>query len=517
VEWGRALPAMPGKVATFKVYFEGNRAKNDPAIMREAIDNGLVPIGKRFFNQDISSIMEEPNLTPGRSWTAKVLGQVAGLFDPKAGETVKRSIDRAGDFWHNTLLWDRIGDLQMGLYTNFRSDLIAKGTDPQSAARVAAHWANRYAGALPQEAMSDSARKVANLLLFSRTFTLGNLGAMKDMVNGLPRDVRAQISRDIGNLDPKAEGYIKSLAQRKAISVVMLDMGLMYLGNSLLQSGLNVMRGDKTLDEEGRGYANRLYGALQNVREHPSALLQPFSFIEKLSSTAENEPGKQDRVLVGHAKDGTAIYARNPVGKIGEEFVGWATSPLDMLKRKLGTIARPAWQILSNDQGFGRKVYDPNADTPAKYIKNMGLMVQQMVKSQTPEGQIRAGADLATGQGDPNVAAAQTFGPIAGVTFSKGAPGGPAMGELYRAREQHNFEVNQALPDIRRMIQGGDEQGARQRMRDLGIPPGLQNFYLKTTKNPTTRLSPRAVQDFNRYATPEQRERFQRDRAQVPQ
>ena len=29
VEWGRALPAMPGKVATFKVYFEGNRVKND--------------------------------------------------------------------------------------------------------------------------------------------------------------------------------------------------------------------------------------------------------------------------------------------------------------------------------------------------------------------------------------------------------------------------------------------------------------------------------------------------------
>jgi hypothetical protein len=27
VEWGRALPAMPGKVATFKVYFEGNRSR----------------------------------------------------------------------------------------------------------------------------------------------------------------------------------------------------------------------------------------------------------------------------------------------------------------------------------------------------------------------------------------------------------------------------------------------------------------------------------------------------------
>ena len=54
VEWGRAIPAMPGKVATFRVYFEGNRVKNDPVQMREAIDAGLVPIGHRFFNQDIS-------------------------------------------------------------------------------------------------------------------------------------------------------------------------------------------------------------------------------------------------------------------------------------------------------------------------------------------------------------------------------------------------------------------------------------------------------------------------------
>lgn len=54
--------------------------------------------------------MEEPSLTPGRSWTAKILAAVPGLFDPAAGTAVKRAIDKAGDFWHNTLLWDRVGD-----------------------------------------------------------------------------------------------------------------------------------------------------------------------------------------------------------------------------------------------------------------------------------------------------------------------------------------------------------------------------------------------------------------------
>jgi hypothetical protein len=195
VEWGRALPAMPGKVATFKIYFEGNVARKDPVQMREAIDAGMVPIGHRFFNQDVTSIMEEPHLAPGRSWTAKILGAIPGLFDEAAGESVMRAIDKAGDFWHNTLLWDRVADLQMGLYTNFRSGLLEKGVDRQTASRAAAHWANRYAGALPQEAMSEGARKLANVMLFSRSFTLGNIGALKDIFTGLPKDVMAQISR----------------------------------------------------------------------------------------------------------------------------------------------------------------------------------------------------------------------------------------------------------------------------------------------------------------------------------
>ena len=88
-----------------------------------------MPIGHRFFNQDITSIMESPDLTPGRSWTAKVLGFVPGLFDEAAGNAVKSAIDKAGDFWHNTLLWDRVADLQMGLYSNFRDDAMAKGID----------------------------------------------------------------------------------------------------------------------------------------------------------------------------------------------------------------------------------------------------------------------------------------------------------------------------------------------------------------------------------------------------
>ncbi|MGB6534494.1 MAG: hypothetical protein WBF58_00860 [Xanthobacteraceae bacterium] len=288
--------------------------------------------------------------------------------------------------------------------------------------------------------------------------------------------------------------------------MVALDIGLMYVGNSILQSAMNVMLGDSTLDKEMHGYAERMSNALAAMHENPLKLLQ------SLSATSANEPGKEDRVRIGYAKDGTAIYARNPVGKIGEEFTGYLTGPLDMFRRKLGTLARPAWQILSNDAGFGRKIYDPNADTAGGYLRIIALIVAHIVKSQAPEGQLGALSDLVTGQGDAKVNALQAFGPLAGVTFSKGAPGGPAVGELYHAREMHDYAVQAAMPDIRRQIQRGDLVGARSRMTELGIPRGLREFYVRTTLNPALRLSKRALDDFYQYATPEQRRRLESDR-----
>jgi hypothetical protein len=370
--------------------------------------------------------------------------------------------------------------------------------------------------------MSNSARKIANFALFSRSFTLGNLGAIKDMLTGLPKDVIAQIERDAGFragaineagelAGPGAEAvkFAKGMARRKAIAVVTMDIGLMYVGNSILQNAMNIMFNDSTLDKEMHGYVTRMQDALTKVKEHPLSLLQPFNFFESLSATSSNEPGKQDRVAVGYAKDGTAIYGRNPAGKIGEEFVGYMTGPLDMMRRKLGTVVRPAWQIMANDKGFGRKVYDPNADTPAKYLQNAGNIAKLLFESQLPAGQISALSDLVKGEGDAKVNALQAFGPVVGITFSKGAPGGPAVGEMYQAKTQHQYAVDAALPDIRKQILRGDTSGAQDKMRELGIPGGLQRFYIRTTLNPATRLSGRTLRDFNQYATPEQRQRLE--------
>lgn len=507
VEFGRAFPAMPGKILTIKFWRDGLAAMRDPETMGEAIKNGLVPIGHWFGFQDISSVMNEPNIAPGRSWTAKLLGAVPGLFDPKAGDAVKRAVDKAGDFWHNTLLWDRVQQLQMGLYTNLRQKFIDKGADPQSASRAAAHLANRYAGALPLEAMSTGARQFANFLFFSRTFTLGNLGAMKDAIKGLPQDVQAQITRDAGAMINK---QVKSMAARKALATVALDIALFHIGNAALQSAIAVLSGNTSPQDEAYGYIRRLGHLMTTAKENPLDLFNPYADVTKAMPQGENEPSKQDRVLVGYAADGTAIYMKNPLGKIGEEFEGWQTGPLDMLRRKMGTISRPLEQVIANDKGFGQKVYNPYAETPVEWAKNMARITSLFLGDQVPLQSVQAAWDMLNGRGNVGVEALQTFGPLAGMTFSKGAPGGPAVGELFRARDKHDFEVQQAMPGVRRSIQDGDIQSATATMQKLGISPGLQRYYIFTTMNPRARITKRQLEDFKRYATPEEAEAMDR-------
>ena len=245
VEYSRALPTMPGKVLTFKVYRVGGVAKEDYKLMSEAMEvGGLAPIGSRFaFDQEVSSILELPNVVPGRSWTAKALGYLGEkIFDLDSGTKIRRWVDVAGNFWHNTLLWDQVAKLQAGIYVITRDHLIKKGYDRATAVRMAAHLANRYAGSLPLEAMSTEARKVANLVFFSRSFTFGNLGVIKDMVTGLPKDLQAQIMRDAG---PGELGRIKSFGRKKAQMAFMLDIAIGLVSTTLLASAINVLLRDK--------------------------------------------------------------------------------------------------------------------------------------------------------------------------------------------------------------------------------------------------------------------------------
>ena len=533
VEYGRALPLMPGKVALGKVYFEGNAFRRgvpysgvvshaagkiagrqtDLMInpdMRRAIDAGLVPIGHRGYLQDIAGIAEEPNMKPGRSMTAQLLGGLSDGFSPALADRIRSAVDTAGDFWHNTLLWDRVADLQAGLYKNMRERMLDKGMPEEAANRIAAHFANRYAGALPNEAMSEMARKIANVVLFSRSFKLGNLGVMKDVFTGLPQDVQAQIQRDLGTV---GRAQAVSAARGKAIRTFVVDIAMFYALNAVLQTGLGMMMRDRSLSDEENDYLALLGRAMSRIEEHPLDALNPIATIASFFPQSENEPGKEDRALWTYTKDGTALYLRTPVGKIGEEFVGWTTKPLQMLRQGEGTLVRPLTNLFANDRGFGRKVYDPDAKGITGVAENLGRIGWEFLRSQIPEQQFDGLMHILSGTAREGEVV-KTVAPFMGFTVSRGAPGGPEVGILYQAQREQRDRQMQAMPQVDELIRAGRKDEALQMMRGLGMPEGLIRYHARVIENPQKRLSGRALNQFLQYATPEQRDAMERAKGQ---
>ena len=502
VIWGKAVPADPVGVLSLRAYFRGNAARNDPATMKEALRAGVDPVGHRYFNQDLTAIASPDTIAPGRSWTAKELAFIPGLFDKNLSDAVKRKVDQLGNLMHNTMLWDRIADLQMGLYVHIRDWAVDQGADPQSAQRLAAHFANRYAGALPMESMSRLARASANMVFFSRSFTFTNMGAYKDAMLGLPRDVQAQIERDAGT---EELNKIQGLARRKGLGMLIMDILLSKIGN-LAAAWLVWWFTTKFLDE-----------------------------LREFVPPSENEPGKTDRFLIGFTPEGQAIYGRWPMGKVGEEMTAWATEPIAEQKKKFSPLSRLIYEYAANDKGFGRKAYDPYVGMfSAGNAANIGGFIWNAIDAHLPNGLIEGVAGLtltddAKKRLAPNMAGfglnvprtageawMQTILPLAGVTISHGAPGGPAAGEYFSAKDEHAYQVLQAMPSIRTKIKLGDLDGAAKDMTALGLDKEEQRFAVRNATNPGARLSKGPMKRFGLYATPEQKDALTRAQQAQP-
>ncbi len=503
VVFGKALPALPGKVITAQIYRDGARYLDDHDFIREAISNGLVLIGHQGFKQEMTGVLEPDSIRAGRSWTAKALGYAADKLRAGSGQRVREVVDAVGDFVHNKLLWDQVQKLQVGLYANFRDRLIAEGHDPQTASRIAAHDANRFAGAIPNESMSYMSRAIANFTLFSRSFTMTNLGIMKDAIHGLPGDVAAQIKRDMGEFALRGA---RDAGRRKALMAIALDTILgYYVINSFLQDAVNVYKDRKTWGDVGRGYLDRFAQEFERIKENPLNILSAPS---RLWSLAENEPGHEGRIFWEKDKSGTAIYLRNPVGKIGEELIGWATSPIEEFKRKESTFLRPMAETAANDKGFGKHVYNPDAHAVSlESLKNMGRIVTNFMENQIPLPVMMSAFDLANKAGDSSDTA-QLLGYVTGITPSHGAPGGPAVGQMLQAKKEYRERIEQVMPDVKRDIKYGRIDDAAQKLLDAGMVPAEVGSMLTRMLVPESRLSARAVEDFQKHATEEQRQAF---------
>jgi hypothetical protein len=518
VIFGRAWPAMWGNpIATARLYWDGNKAKRGP-IMREMIEGGLVPMSRNGAKMDVSSITQGPEL--GASIEAQVLGAIPNLFDPRAGKAVRTAVDKMGDFLHNTLLWDRVADLQAGLTKHYYEDLQERGFDPQTAMRMATHAGNRYAGVLPPEGMSAGARKIANVVLFSRSYALGLAGSIKDMFTGLPRDVLAQIERDQG---VQTMLKARSFMQKRAIGIVAVDMALFYVAGSLAQSAFHVMMDDTTLEPdtreylarmqktygfqpagglsrflaEGASYADRARHVVDEVGH--GRMINPVAMLGGLSPMSENEPGKDNRVLVGYQSDGTAIYMRMPVGKVGEEIVGMLTDPVRQAMSHVSTFVRPTKDVLENRDYAGRPIYNPHPEVPSDYLDTIAKIVSHMGAAQFPEKAAEAVWDLMTGtptEDEKRVDVMQIVGTLTGFMFSKGYPGGPAGGVIAEQKETDKFQYSAVSVKLRKAVLEGRMDEAHQIMDKLRMDERFQQFTIDSITNPSARLVRKGMQKY---------------------
>ncbi len=526
VVWGKVAEAAGGREwMGLGLYLKGNRIVNGmTGRAQELIDRGLSPMGKRGSYQDLTGDMESPEYgAPGRSLTAKIARMVPDLFDEARpgqtvggpGDKVAAAIDKAGDFWHNTLLWDRVRDVHFGLADHLSDKMVANGVDRLMADRIATHFSNIIVGSIPKEAMSAGARATANLLLFSRSFTLGNLATFKQAAFGLPKPILAQIERDFGvpanaAIPEAAEAMIsqtaKSIARRKAISTVAMSVGLFYTVNALVQHAFNVISRDSSVGDELKGYVRRWGDAVNAIKEDP---FEVRHLLARMSPTWDNEPWKQDRAYVGNDSRGTGIYARIPMGKFGEEMTGYATKPMTMLRGKLNPMAGGLLDVLTNDAGFGKKVYNEHDNTIKGDLQTAWEVGKHLVMKHLPEGQIGAIGDLLRGDGNKTINTTRLVGPALGFTTSQGAPGGPQRGEQMEAKEDFEARFSLAWPDIKKQIQRGDLQGAEQAMTAIGVPKAMQRGLNRSALDPASSLRGRTLLDFYQYGRPEQIRRFE--------
>lgn len=461
VEVGRAAPLYHGNfVALGRSMVRGSKAKDDTAYMDEATKAGLAPIGQGW-SLDPATIQDEAFRSTSRLRPLEAYQKL-----------------------HQRVLWDQVFNLQVGIYRDMQAKFEAKGFSRQAANIMAAHLANRYAGALPPEHLHRYANMAANVLMFSRSFTLGNLGVIKDMANGAPSHVRAAIEQAAGREEAERA---QAVLRRKAIGAFVLDIGMFTAVNALAQAGFGIARNMGSMgvpaaaQQEWEAYVGGLAAAWHHAGDNP------FGIISALRGGYNNEPGKGDRVYVGQDGSGRGIYARTALGKIGEEFLGYFSHPGQMLSNKLSPFARPLLEVWRNRDGLDRQFYRPEPHTVLEWLDNAATIAGHLVKSQFPSDQLGTLKDLVTGQaqGDAGVTAARMLLPLTGVgTISQGNPQGPAAGVQAAEARAQAWERNRAMPEARRLVALGrvdeaqalleraipDARGQAQAMRALLAP-----------------------------------------------
>ena len=508
VIWGKALPFQPFRTLSFKNYRDGHRIENitkgdqaglakkaenntwvrdksngefqtTEALISQAIRDGHAPIGDMGWYQRVSDVMSIPKLEAGRSVVSKIVGVPFKLISKGAQQKAMRTVDIAGHFWHDKLLWDQVRAMGYGLYFNLRQKMIKRGVDKELAGKTAAHLANRFTGSIPFEDMSAGLRATMNAMLFSKSFTGTNVGLYVDAVRGLPRAVQSQLIESGATL--QGAGQANSQLRLAAGATLMKDILAMYLLNSMFQNAVKIWQ--DSIDVEWDGLVDGIGGekfvnvdtfAMKAsvdsvIQEYLNGLdryedpATSFFDVEELTVNATNDPDKRKRVFIGTLPDGTAEYIRIPFGKVGEDLEKAITSPVELAWNKLSPVMGFTMGLVLGDKskqrGYGIEVYDPDGST----IKAAGDIILYFLETSYADDYAETIVNAAFGD-EKDKDAWKAVMMTAGFSFSKGAPGGPARGTIFAEEERRQRAMRRHAPKARELIRKGEHEAAAELM-----------------------------------------------------
>jgi hypothetical protein len=137
-----------------------------------------------------------------------------------------------------------------------------------------------------------------------------------------------------------------------------------------------------------------------------------------------------------------------------------------------------------------------------------GNIAWNILQDQIPLDSIESGYRLMTGHGDATDVM-KAAGPLLGLTFSKGAPGGPEVGVMFDAEKRHADERTRAAPEINQLIKQGDVQQAIEKMEEAHFTPEEQRLTLRYAENPQARLNRSRLRRFEQIAPLDDLERME--------
>jgi hypothetical protein len=518
-----------GPLKTIALYFTGHAAKQDNEFMRTMIRAGMVPIGEHNNMLDATDIAadrarEGTWLDPNESWfsigaskAADALGKKvldplltplserAGIAASHLGRTTREALDAAGDFWHNTLLWRRVGDLQAGIARDAYDKLTAKGIDADVAAVAAAHLANRYAGAVGHEDMSKFAHMAANGYFFSKSFNVANIGTVKDAAFATTAGRKALIRERSESPEEAAqvESFLKSkarfgLARDLAYSIIAVNLATLWFQRD--------KDADWTVDSVTKGLSREVDIAMKmylNWKDHPTELSSYDP--RRLSGAYDNEPGKQNRVFMGLQESGRAQYMRLPMGKVIEDLIGWTTEFAKTADAKKSPFMRALDVARNKKDDFGTPIWDERDPNFAHRLADAAMF---LLGTHAPVEQLKTLKDMASGVATP-LDKEKTLGNITGLTVSQGHPGGPEAGVAAEVEQSVKGSQQHAMDEVKRLLKYGKADEAYEVLEKSGLTPREIGHIIQRVNDPKAVISRSTLKKFNAHATDEERRRLE--------